>query len=123
LKKSYVGLRNLPPTYAHHFWNVLDRVEQDLPRTNNMCEGWHNGFSKFVGEQYKNVYGYVNMLKSQQLLNQTKIFQYMAGTPPPAQLGKYKDVTARIKRLTDNYATIERVQFLRGIAQNLKYGT
>ena len=31
----------LAPSFPHIMWNGKDRVENDLPKTNNRVKGWH----------------------------------------------------------------------------------
>ena len=32
------------PTFAIEMWNMFHRTAQEMPRTNNLIEGWHNKF-------------------------------------------------------------------------------
>ena len=41
--------RRRNPTFPIALWNVHRRVTDDLPRTNDSFEGWHNGFIAKVG--------------------------------------------------------------------------
>ena len=45
------GVRRLP-TYEHALWNIYDRVVNNLPRTTNAVEGWHNAFARSVGQTF-----------------------------------------------------------------------
>lgn len=36
--------RRRRPLFTISLWNVHGRVEQDIPRTNNSIEGWHDSF-------------------------------------------------------------------------------
>ena len=51
---TYIGKR-LPnnsrriPPFPIRIWNLYERVREQLPRTNNVVEGWHNAFSSSVG--------------------------------------------------------------------------
>ena len=36
-------------------WNVYDQIHEDLPRTNNSVEGWHNAFNLRVGVSHPTV--------------------------------------------------------------------
>ncbi|KII67552.1 hypothetical protein RF11_08392 [Thelohanellus kitauei] len=50
---NYIGrftannLRRQPP-FPINIWNMFDATLNDLHRTNNSVEGWHNGFSKIL---------------------------------------------------------------------------
>ena len=46
---NYIGRRGRynrgrSPLFPIAFWNCFDRLDQQLPRTNNPQEGWHNAF-------------------------------------------------------------------------------
>ena len=47
-EKTWIGLehhgRRRCPLFPIELWNVRDRVERALPRTNNSVEGWHRAF-------------------------------------------------------------------------------
>ncbi|RNA09464.1 hypothetical protein BpHYR1_042377, partial [Brachionus plicatilis] len=34
------------PMFSISLWNIHDRLMDDMPRTNNCCESWHNSFIK-----------------------------------------------------------------------------
>lgn len=36
--------RRKKPRFDISMWNCFERVNQNLPRTNNSLEGWHNAF-------------------------------------------------------------------------------
>jgi len=36
--------RRKTPRYDITMWNCFERINEDLPRTNNAIEGWHNAF-------------------------------------------------------------------------------
>jgi hypothetical protein len=76
-----------------------------------------------MGDEHRNVFSFITLLKDYQMLNETKIAQALAGHPPPAQRQKYKDVTAAITNIMLDYGNRTKVQFLRGIAHVLTYDT
>ena len=44
-EKNYIGVAHRrgrrPPRFPLELWNVNDRVEEEIPRTNNHVEGYH----------------------------------------------------------------------------------
>lgn len=56
LETNYIGElrrgRRLPPRFPHEMWNSNVRVQENLPRTNNDLEGWHNRFSGFFSGKH-----------------------------------------------------------------------
>ena len=57
---NYVGeLRNgirRPPIFEHELWSVYDWEVNNLSRTTNAVEGWHNVFARSVGQSHANIY-------------------------------------------------------------------
>ena len=52
-KDTYIGRyrRNAPrrpPLFAINLWNMFNRTDDELPRTNNSVEGWHRNFQGHV---------------------------------------------------------------------------
>ena len=47
-ERTWIGLehhgRRRRPLFSIGLWNVRDRIECALPRTNNSVEGWHRAF-------------------------------------------------------------------------------
>ena len=44
------------PRFAYDMRGVCDRVQTELPRTNNAVEGWHNRFNRHVGWHHENIW-------------------------------------------------------------------
>ncbi|KAL3882978.1 hypothetical protein ACJMK2_029279 [Sinanodonta woodiana] len=51
------------------WWSCFDNINDDLPKTNNSCEGWHRSFSEFI------------VLQKEQGLNEATIEKSLAGNP------------------------------------------
>ena len=102
-------------------WNMHDRVCDDLPRTINSLEGWHNHLQANITSSHPNIWRFLQVLKTEQALNDTIINQMLAGQEPPSKRKKYQDATKRIANIVQDYENREIVDFLRGIAHNLKF--
>ena len=46
---SLQPLRQQPPTFAPHIWNVHQATIDGTARTNNMCEALNSAFTKMIG--------------------------------------------------------------------------
>ena len=56
---TYVGRfrHNAPrrnPYFSIEFWNMFNRTDQELPRTNNSVEGWHRSFQGHLSSCHPN---------------------------------------------------------------------
>lgn len=114
------GEGRLPPKFSLSLWNCTDATKNDLPKTNNAVEGWHNAFSSLLGAHHPTIWKFINGLRDQQSLNELKIEHYIAGNLPKKGRKKYRDTAARIKIIVEDYHGREMSDFLQGIAHNLK---
>uniref|UniRef100_A0A915EJN5 Uncharacterized protein n=1 Tax=Ditylenchus dipsaci TaxID=166011 RepID=A0A915EJN5_9BILA len=46
---TYIGNQTTAPIFAHHLWNVYDRVLQDRPRSNNFNESNNRKLQGLLG--------------------------------------------------------------------------
>ncbi|XP_072377879.1 uncharacterized protein [Diabrotica undecimpunctata] len=86
------------PLFPANVWNCYDLADQDIPRTNNAVEGWHNSFSSLLNKQY------------------------ISGNVPPRKR-KYQDTANRIRTIVADYADRPTLEYLRGIAHNFQLQT
>ena len=108
------------PLFPHAMWNVKERVDHGLPRTNNHLEGWHRHMASNVGAYHPNFWRFLKVLQREQALNEVTITQMLAGEPAPPQRRKYKAITQRLKTLVEDYDNRALIDYLRGIAHNLQ---
>lgn len=110
------------PRFPIHMWNMKERVEYDLPRTNNSLEGWHNSLQANVTACHPNIWTFIDVLRKQQSLSQLSITQLLAGQERPKKRRKYQDSSNRLKNLVSNFNDESDVlKFLKGVAINLKF--
>ena len=74
-----------------------------------------------VGAFHPTIWKFIDALKSEHGLNETKIEQMRAGVLPTAQKKIYKDCNARIFRLVRDYRREQMDDFLTGIAYNFGF--
>ena len=121
IETNYIGElrrgRRLPPRFQHAMWNMNIRVLDQLPRTNNNLEGWHNRFSGSLGN-HPDIWKFINALKQDSVLNHHAMAQALIGAQGPAQRPIYRQINERINNLVENYRN-DVINFLRGISYNL----
>ena len=122
---NYIGEqrrgRRLRPRFAHDMWNVHGRVENDLPRTNNHLEGWHNRFNAFLSTRHADIWKFIQALKQDSALHDHTRAQVLIGANPPRQRLAYRRINERLQTLVENYNNNDKLNFLRGIAYNLAF--
>jgi len=100
-----------------------------LGKTNNACEGWHRGFHQLVGSDHPSIWKFIEYLQKDQILNQMKVEQLLAGQPLPPSKRKYRDCAERVSRIVGRYnnewlnAGQENglIGYLRGLAHNYNF--
>jgi len=84
------------PRYRILLWNCFNRTVEGLPRTNNYMEEWHRGFNGSMSCMHPSIFKFIDKLKDEQNLNETKIEQYLSGVSAPLGRRKYVSLEARL---------------------------
>ena len=48
MENTYIGVQYVPPNYSLNFWNLHQRVKDNIPRSNNAIEIWNRRFSSIA---------------------------------------------------------------------------
>ena len=112
--------RHRTPQFPVSMWNVYDRVQDDLPRTNNAVEGWHRAFQALVGSHHANFWKFIGCLQKEEVLTHAKLVQMENGHPNPQPRRKYKDLNNRISVIVENYDPQNVIHYLRSISYNIR---
>ena len=123
---TYIGKyrRNAPrrpPLFAINLWNMFNRTDDELPRTNNIVEGWHRSFQGHVSACHPVFWKFLSVLQKEENMIRISIVQHLAGHPAPPPRQRYLDSSRRILRILDDYPNRQRLQYLRAIAHNLTF--
>jgi hypothetical protein len=86
----------IAPRYEIQQWNCHHSVLEDLPKTNNSAEGFHNGFITLIGACHPTIFKLISGLKSQQTMTDLKINQFEAGNEQPV-CSKYAEIARKLK--------------------------
>ena len=111
--------RRRPPMFPHTLWNIHRRVVNDLPRTNNLLEGWHGQFNQCVTIAHPTIWKLIKALRRDATIQQVRVGHFIAGNRPSQQRLADQDVNDRIKNLVNTYNQRPTIDFLRGISYNL----
>ena len=121
---TYIGRfpRNAPqrpPFFPIELWNMFNRTAEELPRTNNSIEAWHNSFQANVSSTHPTFRKFLDVLLREECIVRVRMLQNQAGHAPEPQRRRYADCNARILRTVDNYPNRQVMNYLRHIAHNL----
>lgn len=123
VEENYIGAirrgRYRRPRFPYTMWGVHDRVVNDLPRTNNAVEGWHNRFNRHVGCHHANIWKIIDVIKKEEDISGVELTHIQQGrnigNPNPV----YTRVNARVTTVVASYANRAPLDYLRGIAHNI----
>lgn len=123
-EENYVGKlifnRRENPRFPIRLWNMRDRVNDGLPRTNNSVEAWHHSFQQTADCQHPSVYKLVDHFRKEQDHFEIILDRYRTGVrKPEASKSEYVRLNRRLKTLVSTYGTVPIVDYLRGIAKNV----
>ena len=59
-----------------NLWNTFNRTDQELPRTNNSIEGWHQNFQGHLSACHPNFWKFINVLKKEEAYVRVSILQH-----------------------------------------------
>ena len=125
-QRTYVGVPGrggrhrglIPLMFTITLWNMHDRVQANLPRTNNNLEGWHNGFGGRFEVTRTGIWKFIDIIKQDNAVHHTNIAQFQAGGLPLKQRKNYRELNDRLRRLVNACPNRQRIEYLR-ISHNL----
>lgn len=137
IEKYYIGkiekARRKRPRFPPRMWSVFDRFQQendpdsqDLPRTNNSVDAWHNAFQRTIGYQHPNVFKLIEAFRKEQSRWEIDLARIRGGNLPKEGRRKYRALNHRLKTVVGKYneyiaRDINHINYLKAIATNLDY--
>lgn len=112
------------PRYPPELWNVHNSVLDNVARTNNISEGWHNRFNILIGKKHPSFYAFLSELIKEQADSETMLRQISLGqqTKQPRSL-EQRRVEKRLLNIVQQYKTyVEEdnvLSYLKNIAYNV----
>jgi len=123
VEENYIGAirrgRYRRPRYPYTMWGVHDRVVNDLPRTNNAVEGWHNRFNRHVGCHHADIWKLIDVIKKEEDLSRVELVHIQQGRNNGNPNPVYTRINARVTTVVGSYANRLPLDYLRGIAHNI----
>ena len=107
--------------YGLELDDMFHRTDNELPRTNNVVEGWHRGFQSHVTTCHPSFWKFIDIMKQEEGVVRAGVLQNQGGHPSPPQRRRYTDNHARILRIVDDYANSGRIDYLRSNGYNTDF--
>ena len=127
LEDNYMGRRvgnnnnRRPPSFPIPMWNVNNRVQQHLERTNNYAEAAHRRIMAELQTDHPTIWKLITDLKKVQKGRDAFHENLVAGNAAPKKQQRYIQCDARIERLVGNFVNYVNItDFLRDLAHNFE---
>lgn len=121
-ERNYVGKRieNISPRFPIEMWNMFNRLQDNLPRTNNSLEAWHNSFQKNIDCHHPSVEKLISHFQKEQSNVENLVLRYRSGIrTTESPLNKYVQKNRRLKTTTSDYSLGNIMQYLKSISFNI----
>jgi len=118
-----VGSHRMSAQYPMSEWNVYNKIEENIERTNNVIEGMHLRLKVLSGRAHINAHEFFSMLLSEHSKTEHNIRQNLAnGARGIPKSRKILEKESNILSLFNKYknSEISKIDYLYGIGQNLK---
>ena len=120
-----VHLRRKPPVFPPEVWNVHDATVANDHRTNNICEGWNNGFAHLVDRKHPSVWKLIEHLQAEEKRVHVLMLQQERGIVVKKRVRKEThELQQRLLNLCADFNAGRRdlAAFLRGVSHNIRFG-
>jgi len=118
-------LRRVNPAFPPSLWNCHEATLNDEHRTNNVCEGWNNGFVNLVGHDHPSIWKLIESLQKESARIHLLAVQDSRGIRPVKRvLSRSHILQKRLKNLCSDYAAERKdiAELLRGVSHNIRFG-
>ena len=103
------------PLFSIASCNQLDAAADGIARTNNICEGWHNGIQSLLECSHSTMWRFLDGLRSDCVKQKTVLLHGVSGVTNPGEK-KYRDLCDRVQRAVATFGQSDVLTFLRAIA-------
>lgn len=122
-ERTYIGertrTRRRAAVFAVEQWNVSELLKEDLPRTTNAVEGWHNNFRQSAASCHLSFNKLCEKIRQEQGRQEVLLEKLTSGHWFPKKR-KYVDRAIRLRNLAQAYSQTDRILYLRGVAMNIE---
>ena len=91
---------------------MLNQPDEQLPRTNNNIEVWHNSFQANVSSTHPKLWKFLDVLLREECIVPVRILQNQARHAPEPRRRRYADCNALFLRIADDYPDRQVMDYL-----------
>ena len=93
----------------------MDSAADGIARTNNVCEGWHNGFQSLLQCSHPTMWRFLQGLYDDCVKQKTILLQGVTGIAHPSEK-RYRTLRERTMHAVASYGHTDVLTYLRSIA-------
>ncbi len=109
-----------PPLFPPDQWSVFENNVLGFPRSQNNVEAWHHRWNTITGKNHIGLYKFKNQIKKEQHNIEIQFERINAGEARPNMRSKDIERENRLKTHLANRGNRTLLEFVKGIAHNLK---
>ena len=104
-----------PALFPIETWNQSAAAGDGIARTNNICEGWHNGLQSLLQCSHPTMWRFLDGLSNDCAKQRANFLQGVTGVKNMSEK-KYRLLKERVKRAVQTYGQTDILTYLRAIA-------
>lgn len=102
------------PMYELSFWNVYQRVFNNIPRTTNSVEGWHRSINQKAEIAHPNIARLITLIQDEEEINRINILKSLSGDFALSKKNFLKE--EKISVVVINYKFYDTLEYLKAIS-------
>ena len=106
---TYIGNDWDPPLFPPRVWNVCCRVNNNIPRTSNLIEGWHKRFQHKLGCHRPAMWRFLMELLKEQNRTENTYARIEVNRFPPSKRKKYAILDKRLKNTYSKFRKMDSI--------------
>ena len=106
-ENNYIGMMHRRgrrrPRFPLELWNVINRVEEEIQKTNNRVEAYYGHLQAAILSFHPNIWTFLKVLNKEEALKRLEMIQMEAGEAPLPQKIRHRGSNNRIQAIVKDY--------------------
>ena len=126
---TYIGLPNRRgqpgrpvPRFPINFWNMFERTQAGIARTNNIVEGWHSGLEATMGFHNPSIWKFMDAMRMKFAYQDRVMLQVIAGQGVIRTRPIWRQLDRRLQTICGRFQPhMNIIDYLKSIAYNFTF--
>jgi hypothetical protein len=116
-EKTYIGNDWSPALFPPRVWNVCCRLNNGIPRTSNLIEGWHNRFQQKLDCHRPRMWRFLMELLKEQNRTENAFARIQIDRFPSSSRKKFRDINTKLKTIYRKFRRMRNKKYIKAVAQ------